>query len=45
MYLLGRLNAIHSWHLNVEQNNIGMELPYLPYGLFSVLRFATDIHG
>jgi hypothetical protein len=22
MYLLGSLNAVHLWHLNVEQNNI-----------------------
>ena len=45
MYLPRSLNAIHSWHLNVKQNNIGVQFPDLLYGLFSVPRFAANIHG
>ncbi len=45
MYLLGSLNAVHSWHLNVEQNNIRVQLSDLLYSLFPVTRFAANIHG
>ena len=44
-YLLGSLNAVHSWHLNVEQNNIRVQLSDLLYSLFPVTRFAANIHG
>jgi len=43
MYSLRDLNAIHSWHFDIKQDNIGPKFCDLFQGLFAIFGFATDM--
>ena len=38
----GELDPVESWHLNVQENNVGGELVHALDGFLTILCFATD---
>ena len=43
MYSLRSLNAIHSRHFDIKQDNIGPKFCELFQGLFAIFSFTTDM--